>query len=693
MRTHHPARRPSRARRPLSIAATLATTAAALTITGSLGAPAVADPAPAASGTPPLQTCTAEQVRASERHWMFGSNGGIDFGVSGTTATAVQVPGTTAEGSTVVTDTTGDLLFWSNGSTIFNRDNQAMPNGTGLLINSSATQTVAAFPSITDPGTYFVVTTRGASEVGGSGQLYYSEVDMSLDGGKGAVTSVKNVPLGGADDGSEALTAVPNATGDGFWVLSTKANAPEILAFEFDGDGPVSGAPVSSPLSTANGNQYGTLNISKDLSQVVQLTGSSTGRSQVRVLDVDGATGVLNERFSWDLPTGAGTGNSGYSADFSPSGDNVYASKIFNGGRLYRYRIEGAASSADVAATGENLGTIGTNGGQVRRAPDGRMYVANRGGGTLSVVNNPDAAVPGFDLGGFALAAGSSNGWGLPQTVTGCPKPPNPPVVEVEGPGEGEVYFEGQEVPAAYSCTSPENTITSCEGTVPNGEDIDTSTPGEHEFSVTGTDDKGLSTTTKVTYKVVATVGLCRGTPLSLLNLTPGTANPATSPCATDSRTVLRVSERLTTNPSLLGGLLNPLLRNTVSTGVLTGATTRGAGLAAASATVDDAQVSLPGLLTLSVSGVHSEVRSQLRSCTAADVAGSSHIASLTLNGKTIVVGDKPLTIPLVVGSLSLNQQVRAGNTVTQRAVFLDLPGNLLDIAIGESTAGVVCDD
>lgn len=441
MRTHHPARR-LRARRPLSIAAALATTAAALTITGSLGAPAVADPVSAASGTAPLQTCTAAQVRASERHWMFGNSAGIDFGVAGDTATAVKVPGATVEGSTVVTDTTGNLLFWSNGSSIFNRDNQVMPNGSGLLINASATQTVAAFPSITNPGTYFVVTTTGASEVGGDGQLYYSEVDLSLDGGLGAVTSVKNVPLGGSTDGSEALTAVPNATGDGFWVLSTKADAPEILAFEFDGDGPVSGTPVVSTLSTANGNQYGTLNISKDLTQVVQQTGSSTGRSQIRVLDVDGASGVLTERFSWDLPTGSGTGNNGYSADFSPEGDYVYATKIFGGARLYRYELEGASTSAEVEATGENIAAIG-NGGQVRRAPDGRMYVANRGAAALGVVETPDAASPAFTANGFPLVAGTVNGWGLPQTVTGCPEAAEPAGRRGRGTGRGRGLLRG----------------------------------------------------------------------------------------------------------------------------------------------------------------------------------------------------------------------------------------------------------
>jgi hypothetical protein len=679
-----------RVRRPLAVVSCLATTAAALTLAGALGAPAGAEPAPAASDAvrPPLQTCRVDQVRASERYWMFGNNAGIDFGVSGTTAEAVQVPGVTVEGSTVVTDTTGNLQFWSNGSTIFNRDNQAMPNGAGLHINSSATQTVAAFPSITHPGTYFVVTTTGASEVGGAGQLYYSVVDLALDNGRGDVTSVKNVPLGGSHDASESLTAVPNATGDGFWLLTAQANTPNILAFAFDGDGPVSGTPVTSPMSTDNGNQFGTLNVSADLSRVVQMTGSTTGRAQARVLSVDGATGLLHEDFSWDLPTGTGT--SGYAADFSPRGDYVYATKIFGGARLYRYRIAGAGSSSDVVASEETIAAIG-NGGQVRRAPDGRMYVANRTAGSLGVVAAPDAADPGFTAGGFPLAPGTSNGWGLPQTVTGCPMPPNPPVVEVTGPADGEVYFQGQEVPASYTCTSADSVIASCEGPVGNGENIDTSTTGEHEFGVTGTDEKGLTATTTVRYRVVPTVGLCRGTPLGLLALHPATSNGPTTPCATDARTLLKVSEKLSANPSLLGGLLNPLLPSTVSTGVIASTSTSGPGLAAASSTVDSAKVSLPGVIELSVSVVDSRVQSKLRSCSSADVTGSSHIASLTLNGKRITVGDQPVTIPLVVGSLHLNQQVRSGSTITQRAIFLDLPGGLLDVVIGEATAGATC--
>ena len=43
-----------------------------------------------ASADPPLITCSPEEVRASQRFWFFGNGAGIDFGASGTTATATQ---------------------------------------------------------------------------------------------------------------------------------------------------------------------------------------------------------------------------------------------------------------------------------------------------------------------------------------------------------------------------------------------------------------------------------------------------------------------------------------------------------------------------------------------------------------------------------------------------------------------------
>ncbi len=732
-------------------------------------------PATAAPDNLPLQTCKPDQVRASQRYWAFGNSAGIDFGTSGNTATAIKMPGTTVEGSTVVTDTTGQLQFWSNGSTLFDRNNNPMPNGTGLQINSSATQTVAAFPSIEHPGTYFVVTTTGASEVGGKGRLYYSKVDMSLNGGLGDVTSTKNVPLGGATDATEALTAVPNADGTGFWVLTFRAGTPYDLAYEFDGDGPVTGTAVESQMSTANGNQFATFNVSNDLSQIVQQTGSSSGTDQIRLLSIDGATGQLTEKATWNLPSNAsGNGTNGYSADFSPAGDYVYATKIFGGAHLYRYKIAGAGDAAAIKASEQNLAAIG-NGGQVRKAPDGRMYVVNRTAGSLSVLNTPDANDPGLTLNGFALAAGTSNGWGLPQTVTGCPKPaaptvevtgpqdgatyewgeeqtaaytcdgtdvtecsavdengkpvnpgdpidtqtpgehtitvtakdengnvttktvtytvkprPNqPPTAQVNGPDEGATYFQGQDVPANYSCSDPDGTVASCEGDVANGGKVDTGTPGDKTFSVKATDNDGATTTKTVHYKVVAVNGVCKGQVLGLpLGINLGVANGPANPCATQTSSLLDLNE------TVFGGVnALALLNNTVSATAVQAHAVKGVGSASADALVAAAGIKVPSLaLNIQVTGVRTDASSKLTSCSApAQLSGNSTIASLKINGLSVTVGDQPLTIPLVVGALHLNQKVVSGNTITRRALFLDLPGTALDVVIGESTAGATC--
>ena len=402
--------------------------------------------------TPPLQTCTAEQVRASERWWYFGNRGVIDFGTSGTTATVLLNPENrvSIEGSTVVTDTDGNLLFWAGGATptspavLYNRNQQPMPNGS-LLGNASAVQMLAAFPAPDVPGRYFVVTTGGGAGGSGSNPLRYSVVDMSLDGGLGAVVvGQKDIVLGASGTASEALTAVPNADGTGYWVLTYTFNSPNLLAYAFDSDGPVTGVPVVTTLSSNNYDGFGSLYFNRELNRLALLTSvvsvSNPGRSTARLLTFDAASGQAYELASWATPQsetdpnlGATGFRAGYVAEFSPESNYLYVSRIYPG-RLYRYDIS-SGNAAAIAASEEYVGVTGfgtQGGGHIRRAPDGRMYIARQGDGTgsatLTRISSPDAPTMGGDVAtsigfvrGFALAAGAISTWGLPQMVTGCP--------------------------------------------------------------------------------------------------------------------------------------------------------------------------------------------------------------------------------------------------------------------------------
>jgi hypothetical protein len=78
------------------------------------------------------------------------------------------------------------------------------------------------------------------------------------------------------------------------------------------------------------------------------------------------------------------------------------------------------------------------------------------------------------------------------------------PEVNLLTPRDGAFYPRGEPVSADYECTDEAggSGIVSCAGDVPDGEEIDTSTVGEHSFTVTATDGAGNTTVVTHTYTV-----------------------------------------------------------------------------------------------------------------------------------------------------------------------------------------------
>ena len=122
-----------------------------------------------------------------------------------------------------------------------------------------------------------------------------------------------------------------------------------------------------------------------------------------------------------------------------------------------------------------------------------------------------DILIPGGVSGSFSPPAGSC---GTEDPITGGTRGTNsifcvaenaPITITISSP-TGTNYTLGQQVQATYQCTP---STASCTGTAPSGNNIDTSTVGSHDFTVTGT--TGTNTATKtVTYTVgFGTSGAC----------------------------------------------------------------------------------------------------------------------------------------------------------------------------------------
>lgn len=158
-------------------------------------------------------------------NWYFGDTAGIKFNENGTITEFTDGELTTNEGCTTISDTDGNLLFYTDGITVWDRLHRVMPSANrvsgGLYGDPSSTQSAIVIPKPKDPNVYYIFTvdTSGANNQIDFG-FNYSIVDMTLNGGFGDIAPLsKNLNL--LVDSSEKISAVvKDCQSQELWVLT-----------------------------------------------------------------------------------------------------------------------------------------------------------------------------------------------------------------------------------------------------------------------------------------------------------------------------------------------------------------------------------------------------------------------------------------------------------------------------------------
>lgn len=341
--------------------------------------------------------------------WYFGKNAGINF--NSNTATALtdgQLD--TREGSASICDKNGMILFYTNGVNVFDRNHQFMPNGSGLLGNASSVDAAIIIPKPGNANIYFIFSCDALENNHANGYRY-SEVDMSLNGGNGAVTN-KNILLYAPS--TERLTAVKHANGIDYWIITKRfGNNNTFSAYIIDCNG-VNPIPVNSNAGLT-ADAFGDLKASPN-GKKIAMTLSAPRVGQV--LDFDDTSGVLSNPIV--LYRQANTSPQLYGIEFSPNGKLVYQTitnfTAFN--IIYQYDISSSNEttvnlSRYVMYSG--FGEINTG---LKLAPDKKIYVNAVGSQALTVINNPDVYGVGCNLSSqsFQLNGRLCN-YGLPSFV------------------------------------------------------------------------------------------------------------------------------------------------------------------------------------------------------------------------------------------------------------------------------------
>ncbi|MCO6148509.1 T9SS type A sorting domain-containing protein [Flavobacterium sp. NRK1] len=373
-------------------------------------------------------------------NWYFGSGRGVNFSSSSPTALyggQITTPAATA----TVSDQNGNLLFYTNGMSVWNREHQLMPNGTGLS-GTGNTQQVVISPYPGSTSLYYIF---AMGVYGSSVPSTYSIVDMSIGtiGSNGLplgdVTTIKNVSLLNQAGlpftySSENAALIAHSDKKSYWLLFY--NDEKIYSYRIDSNG-LNILPVMSslPTPTANPGPYlanarAHIRVSKtfdnrpytNLISISRSSGTVTNHNIPRVFSFDNSTGAITNDYFWStIPFGF------TSTEFSENGDILYG--ISPNGSINNFDLTWVPGMPNY----DQLVYAGTNNfsnSYIQKATDGKIYIAknstSNNNNFLGVITNQNDLYLS-DFVPQAINVGSSVKAGLPPLIdaidgseTGC---------------------------------------------------------------------------------------------------------------------------------------------------------------------------------------------------------------------------------------------------------------------------------
>ena len=268
--------------------------------------------------------------------WYFGKYAGLDFN-----STPPNVLTNSAmnqgEGCASIADSSGSILFYTDGVKIWDKSHNLMPNGSGLLGHSSSTQSAIIIKKPGNNSLFYIFTTDAAHHDLLNG-FNYSIVDLEQNNGFGDVISKNNLLCNPV---SEKVTAIVHSNNFDIWIITHEWNSNSFRAYLLTETGLNSienstpGFPViSSTGSYHNGSIWHAIGYMKASSPGNKI-GVAIHNSKFEVFNFDRTTGVISNPISITTPITSKQ----YGIEFSPDENKLYVSKIELPSYIYQYDL------------------------------------------------------------------------------------------------------------------------------------------------------------------------------------------------------------------------------------------------------------------------------------------------------------------------------------------------------------------
>ena len=352
--------------------------------------------------------------------------------------------------NTSIADQNGNLLFYTNGQAVVNRDMKLMPDGLGINDGEWARlfwpEKIYGYPGkqdiliLPDPasatGYYLIHKTPVYDPIGyDSTEIRMSYIDMALDGGRGDLVFKNRYFYTRQDLLFSYLTAIRHQNRRDWWILQP-AHGRAIKTFLLDTEG-FKSMPDQDPqafFTPRNSSSGGTAKFSPDGTKYAFYN----IHDHLLIYDFDRTTGQLSFRESI-VPVDTSGEYIFCSLEWSPSSRYIYTSTDVYLHQLDMWEPDPAKKVRLIDIYNGTKDPFSTDFYLMAQGPDCKIYmVPGSGSYSIHVINKPDEAGKACDF--------VQNGIKLPTAGGGLPNYPRFRVDETEkcNPGISSVF--GHEV-------------------------------------------------------------------------------------------------------------------------------------------------------------------------------------------------------------------------------------------------------
>ena len=363
--------------------------------------------------------------------WYFGDGAGIDFSDEAGPLAVTDGQITAAEGCATVSDENGDLLFYTNGETVWNSEHAVMANGTDIGGSADASQGVIVVGHGSDASLYYIFLVE--EEASTTKSFKVALLDMKLNNGLGDIV-LKNRKI--FSESMEKIAASGTANTN---VLTHELGTNNFRSYSVNDQG------INYPDFVGEGNTF--LSDESVRGYIKYAAGGdkiahayNDNGAFIDFIRNDSANGFEYAQIDVDF------GGDVYGLEFSPSGDLLYAT-LNNGGSssLIQIPVNDAYTIAEIENPDSvTVADLSFEAGAIQIAPNGTIYIASNNTSQLFAIGSPDVrydptegtllanSLQPFDL------AGRNSRLGLPNFIQNLASPEQVPSISVIATCENE---------------------------------------------------------------------------------------------------------------------------------------------------------------------------------------------------------------------------------------------------------------